>query len=363
MLFRRSYLLRSAYDELVVVGSRWRRMYARTAHTSLTESVASPCITIIPTLHVASIRFYNRVLEYMQQAVHRHRNVTVLLEGVCDNVAAAQAQMEEYAEIARNEALRETLLEKADSNTLYSPPVMREICAELGVNYDVLHSLESSVRLQDCYLKPKMAALCAAHLRNDADLDMKTVKKLLEAEAAELVALGHPPPPSISVAEVGRYPVVREQRERKVAALARELCERWHAEGWEGEVIIPWGYFHSEAIMHFIAAANTSSTAKVKSGDGRIGSGSGANSVRTSIHDDTEAAACSSSPTSSSRSAASSEAECGAIVFVEQDEVVAKETFDIPREIIESSSHGGCTGREQTGATSSTPEDNSHTHE
>ncbi|CCW64639.1 unnamed protein product [Phytomonas sp. EM1] len=344
MSFKRSSLLHSAYDELLVVGSRWRRFLAKASPQGLSSSSAKPRlgtsqVTIIPTLHIASIQFYDRVLDYMRKAVQHNKNTVIFLEGLCDSREAQEAQMREYHEIAQNESLREAMLSKADQNNLYTEDTMRDICKELLVDYDTLLHYIDEVRLQECYLKPKMAAYCGLNLHNGADLDMEKVQALLQDEAIRLSALGETSPSSVSVPEIGLFPVVRRNRERKVAQLARMQCEQWFQEGIESEVIIPWGYFHSEAIIHYITEGNAKPADEDSSSQIDV-SVSQSSEIRETDHvesnlnenipvmtssvsrskKDTPAAPASGRPT---------------LVFVEADELVAKVPFGVPKDLVE----------------------------
>ncbi|KAK7194976.1 hypothetical protein NESM_000420200 [Novymonas esmeraldas] len=338
MALSRSRLVRSAYDELVVVGSRWTRVLAVSADVGpphVQSHLAHPTITVIPTLHVASLKFYDRVLEYIDHAVRRNKDTVVLLEGICDSEAAGRQQMEEYADIMGNEALRRTMTAKADDNTLYSPEVMQEICAELDVRYDLLQSLESTVRLQECYLKPKLAALCGLNLRNNADLDMHDVQRLLGEESARLHALGERLPASVPVSQLGSFPVIRKHRERKVAQAARRQCMRWVEQERDGEVIIPWGYFHAEAIIHYILESNKATTATADGAAAATGATSVAGTSGGDRHTprgEKEGGATQSAPTSA---AAGTKHAPPRLVFVEADELLAKVPFDVPKELVE----------------------------
>ncbi|GET87514.1 hypothetical protein, conserved [Leishmania tarentolae] len=356
MSFMRTRLLRSAYDELVVVGSRWTRLRAVSVDAievgppHVQSHLAHPIITVIPMLHVASIKFYDRVLEYIDHAVKRNRDTLVLLEGICDSEAAEKQQMQEYQEIMQNAALRQTMLAKADDNTLYSPEVMKEICQEMGVRYDLLQSMESTVRLQECYLKPKLAAMCGLNLRNHADLHMHEVQRLLEEESARLQALGECLPSSIAVSQLGTFPVIRKHRERKVAQVARVHCTRWFEQEADGEVIIPWGYFHTEAIIHYILEGNKSTSAAGDAVGVDVASSTGASD---------SADAASPSGEASTRSfiapgeLGTKEVAAGGgvdaamatkhapprLMFVEADELLAKVPFSVPKELIEREPH------------------------
>lgn len=307
---KRSAFCRSAYNELVVTGSRWTRLLGKSAAEvgppHARASVAVPYITLIPTLHVGSIKFYDRVLEYMQSAIARNRDVVILLEGICDNTEAAEQQLQEYKAIMESESLRETMVAKADENTLYSPEVMRELCAELSLDYDTLEKLQDTVRLQECYLKPKMAATCGLHLRNDADIYMKDVQQLLAEESVRLRAEGKKMPSSVAVSDLGTFPVIRMLRERKVARMARLICEKWFEDEIEGEVIVPWGYFHTEAIIHHVLEGNSKKAgAEVQEGE--------------------------EAPKSDRNS----------LLFVESDELVEKVPFGIPKELFEPTKKNG----------------------
>lgn len=307
-MLAKSHIWRSAYDELHLVDSRWTRILAKSTMQEVgpphvQANLATPCVTFIPTLHVASIKYYDRVLEYMQQAVRRNPATVILLEGICDSKEAQQQQLAEYLQIAQNEELKETMIDKANSNNLYSPEVMHEICAELALDYDTLRRHEDTMRLQECYLKPKMAALCGANLRNDADLDMREVQLLLEEEAARLAGLGQSLPASVSVSDIGKFPAVRRSRELKVAAIARAQCEAWAEGEIEGEVILPWGFYHSSAIIHSILSANHHGGAE---------------------HD--EAAAAAGKP------------RRPPLLFVEADELIAKVPFGVPKDLLEPAS-------------------------
>lgn len=331
-MFARSLFRRSAYSELQLVGSRWTRILAKSTMQDVgpphvRAHLATPCITIIPTLHVASIKFYDRVLEYMQQAVRRNPATVVLLEGICDSDEAEKQQLSEYLQIAQSSELRDMMLEKADGNNLYPAAVVREICAELALDYATLQKYESTVRLQECYLKPKVAALCGTHLRNSADLNMHEVQQLLAGEAARLAALGESLPSSVSVSEIGKFPIVRKNRERKVAAVARLQCEKWLEEEVEGEVIVPWGFYHTEAIMHYIFEANATQGSSGSSIDGagqaeKLKPGSEQVSAEAGGGPKEVPAAAKARPSA---------------VFVEADELVAKVPFDLPKEILEPS--------------------------
>ncbi|KAG5482073.1 hypothetical protein LSCM1_05792 [Leishmania martiniquensis] len=351
MPLRRNRLLRSAYDELVVVGSRWTRIRAVSASAAevgpphVQSHLAHPIITVIPTLHVASIKFYDHVLEYIDHAVKRNKDTVVLLEGICDSEEAERQQMQEYEDIMRNDALRQTILAKADDNTLYSPEVMREICREMDVCYDLLQSMESKVRLQECYLKPKLAATCGLNLRNHADLDMHEVQRLLEEESARLHALGERLPSSIAVSQLGSFPVIRKHRERKVAEVARMHCTRWFEQETDGEVIIPWGYFHAEAIIHYVLEGNkcVGGAAGTDSGSAALLRGASGNAVTASPSNEASAKSSTSLGTRDAKAAAASGGEAAAatepspprLVFVEADELLAKVPFSVPKELIE----------------------------
>ncbi|EPY37294.1 hypothetical protein STCU_00003 [Strigomonas culicis] len=297
MLFRRTRLLRSAYEELLVVGSRWTRITAKPVATEgpphVQASLAQPCITVIPTLHVASIAFYDKVLEYMDNAVRRrHSDCVILLEGICDSGAAEADQLEEYQKIMADASLRETMLQRAQDNTVHSREVIRDICLELALDYDTVMAQEDTIRLQECYLKPKMAAICGLNLRNNCDADMKEVQQLLKEEVSRITAAGDTMPTSVSVSDLGRFPIIRKFRERKVAEAARRQCEQWLEQEIEGEVIVPWGYFHTEAIIHYIFEGGKAVAAATPQG-----------------------------------------AKKPAAVFAEDDELVAKVSFGVPREL------------------------------
>lgn len=344
MSFTRSRLLRSAYDELVVVGSRWTQVLAKSPNAAeagppyVQAHLALPRITVIPTLHVASMKFYDRVLEYIDQAVRRNKDTVVLLEGICDSNAAEKQQMEEYKAIMQNKDLQQTMIAKADDNTLYTPEVMREICQELDVRYGLLQSLESTVRLQECYLKPKLAATCGLNLRNNADLDMHEVQRLLEEESARLHSLGESMPSSVSVSQIGTFPIIRKHRERKVAQVARVYCEGWFENEIDGEVIIPWGYFHSEAIIHYILEGNKAVANDAKEG---AAPADGASSAAGSASGDVGGNADSSSSISGNDGGggggggAVSAHKLPRLVFVTADELIAKVPFNVPKELIE----------------------------
>ncbi|AYU77736.1 hypothetical protein conserved [Leishmania donovani] len=352
MSFMRNRFLRSAYDELVVVGSRWTRVLAVSVDAAevgpphVQSHLAHPIITVIPTLHVAGIKFYDRVLEYIDHAVKRNKDTLVLLEGICDSEAAEKQQMQEYQDIMRNDALRQTMLAKADDNTLYSPEVMREICQEMDIRYELLQSMESTVRLQECYLKPKLAAMCGLNLRNHADLHMHEVQRLLEEESVRLQTLGERLPSSIAVSQLGSFPVIRKHRERKVAQVARMHCIRWFEQETDGEVIIPWGYFHTEAIIHYILEGNKSVSAAVDTNGGGVASSTGTSSSAGAASPSDEASTRSSTgPGRLSAKAAAAGGVAGAaaaiehapprLVFVEADELLAKVPFSVPKELIE----------------------------
>lgn len=341
MSFKRSCLLRSVYDELVVVGSRWTQVLAKSPNAAdvgpphVQAHLALPKITIIPTLHVASMKFYDRVLEYIDQAARRNKDTVVLLEGICDSNAAEQQQMQEYVEIMKNKSLQQTMIAKADDNTLYSPEVMQEICQELDVRYDLLQSLESTVRLQECYLKPKLAATCGLNLRNNADLDMHEVQKLLEEESARLHSLGESLPSSIAVSQLGTFPIIRKHRERKVAHVARAYCEGWFEKEIDGEVIIPWGYFHSEAIIHYILEGNKAVASSAKK------AGEEASAVSSSNNSSSGDVGVTGNGDGGVKEAGAAAAAAGSahqpprLVFVEADELIAKVPFNVPKELIE----------------------------
>ncbi|KAG5509014.1 hypothetical protein GH5_06241 [Leishmania sp. Ghana 2012 LV757] len=351
MAFKRSHLLRSAYDELVVVGSRWTRILAVSANAAevgpphVQSHLAHPTITVIPTLHVAGIKFYDRVLEYIDNAVKRNKDTLVLLEGICDSEAAEKQQMQEYEDIMHNDALRQTMLAKADDNTLYSPEVMREICQEMDVRYELLRSMESKVRLQECYLKPKLAAMCGLNLRNHADLHMHEVQRLLEEESARLQALGERLPSSIAVSQLGSFPVIRKHRERKVAQVARMHCTHWFEQETDGEVIIPWGYFHAEAIIHYILAGNKCAAdavgtdagvaALLTGASGNAGTASSSAKANTTSSTGLGSLGATAVASSVYEAAAATEYSPPRLVFVEADELLAKVPFNVPKELIE----------------------------
>ncbi|CAJ1021374.1 hypothetical protein Q4I30_002562 [Leishmania utingensis] len=352
MSLTRNRLLRSVYDELVVVGSRWTRVLAVSVNAAevgpphVQSHLAHPTITVIPTLHVAGIKFYDRVLEYIDHAVKRNKDTVVLLEGICDSEAAGKQQLQEYRAIMENDALRQTMLAKADDNTLYSPEVMWEICQEMDVRYDLLKSTESTVRLQECYLKPKLAAMCGLNLRNDADLNMHEVQRLLEEESVRLQALGEQLPSSIAVSQLGSFPVIRKHRERKVAQVARMHCTRWFEQETDGEVVIPWGYFHTEAIIHYILEGNKRVGGAVRTDGGDASSSLGTSGSAGAASPSDEARP--KSPTNpggmgARAAAAGSRADPAAatehspprLVFMEADDLFTKVPFNVPKDLIE----------------------------
>lgn len=273
MFFTRSIFLTSQKRDLFTVGSRWRRLRARTSptHTSAASVTSSsplssstscaspsdastPLVTVIPVLHVASISFYDTVMRYLDASVQQYGSrACILLEGICDGEEDAELQRQEYAQIAHNTSLQEMLRKKAAENTVFTPTVQQEICTELGVEYPVLLQHEDRVRLQECYLKPRMAASCGLYLHNDADLNMKEVQAILRAALEEETAMGSTAiPTTISVRQIGTFPRVRQAREEKVARAALERCRQWLANAQDGEVIIPWGFFHAEPIMRLL---------------------------------------------------------------------------------------------------------------
>ncbi|EKG07861.1 mitochondrial DNA topoisomerase II, putative [Trypanosoma cruzi] len=252
-MLRRVRLLRSPIDELTITGSCWSRLLARAlpkTPPAPSPIKSTPFITLIPTLHVASVEFYDKVLDYMVRAVQERENVVILLEGICDTEESEAQQMGEYFSIARNEELKAAMLQKADQNTLYDDETVKTICEELAVNYKVLLKQQATVRLQECYLKPKMAALVGSYLRNGADLNMSEVKAILAEEGNGSGGTFFP------FSHLGANPAVRQSRERKVARAAQLRCVEWIQRGCEGEVILPWGFYHAEGIKHNIFATN-----------------------------------------------------------------------------------------------------------
>ncbi|RNF00213.1 putative mitochondrial DNA topoisomerase II [Trypanosoma rangeli] len=251
-MLRRVQLLRTPFNELTLTGSCWSRFFARSAQKDPAESPSAPVpfITLIPTLHVASVKFYDKLLDYMVQAVKERDNLVILLEGICDTEESEVQQMEEYFAIAHNQNLKTEMLQKADQNTLYDEETIKTICEELAVNYGALVKLQATVRLQECYLKPKMAALVGSHLRNDADLNMNEV-------AAILAEKGSSGSVSVPFSRLGADPAVRGSRERKVAKAAQMRCVEWLQRGCGGEVLLPWGFYHAEGIRKNILATNS----------------------------------------------------------------------------------------------------------
>lgn len=225
----------------------------------------SPQITIIPTLHVASISFYDSVLRYIESSVKQYGDHScILLEGICDGEEDAEVQRQEYFQIANNPSLQEMLRKKAEENTVFSTEVQKEICAELGVEYPILLEHQVSVRLQECYLKPKLAASFGLHLHNEADMNMKEVQAVLRAELEAEAAKGSTAVPStVSVRQIGQFPRVRHARELKVARAALERCQLWLAQEEDGEVVIPWGLFHAEPIVRVLQMGLSTTTSFV----------------------------------------------------------------------------------------------------
>nr|CCC49835.1 conserved hypothetical protein, fragment [Trypanosoma vivax Y486] len=239
-MYRRVTRLFSPIDELVVTGSRWSRILTMPVKpsaaggidgdmgvptVSASATLSTPFMTFIPTLHVASVEFYDKVLDYMKRAVDERKNVVILLEGLCDNEEGEVQQMEEYFQISRNEELRESMIEKADKNTLFSEELMKTICEELAVRYDVLSKEWATIRLQECYLRPKMAAMVGENLRNDADLNMREVEALLLGDIEYACSM----------------------------QAVRGLVES----GVTGEVILPWGFYHTEGIRRDVLSMNS----------------------------------------------------------------------------------------------------------
>ncbi|RNE97824.1 putative mitochondrial DNA topoisomerase II [Trypanosoma conorhini] len=246
-------LLRTPFNELTLTGSCWSRFLARPVQKSPAATSATapvPCITLIPTLHVASVEFYDTLLDYMVRAVKEQENAIILLEGICDTEESEVQQMEEYFAIAHSEQLKAEMLQKADQNTLYDEETVKAICEELAVNYEALSKQQSTVRLQECYLKPKMAALVGSHLRNDADLNMSEVEAILAEEGSSTGSVFVP------FSQLGANPAVRRSRERKVAKAAQMRCVEWLQRGCGGEVLLPWGFYHAEGIRKNILASN-----------------------------------------------------------------------------------------------------------
>lgn len=227
-----------------------------------------PRITVIPTLHVASMKFYDQVLFYLDESVKRYGDhVRVLLEGICDAEEDEQIQQQEYRAIMASPELQQMMHNKAEEDTLFSSDVQREMCAELALDYNVLQEYKKTVRLQECYFKPKMAATCGLNLHNDSDIDMKEVQALLKKELEEEAAKGEiSVPNSIPVSQIGTFPRVRAAREKKVARVAQNYCRRWVGEEKEGEIIIPWGYFHTENIVKYICAKKSSEDDLIEEG-------------------------------------------------------------------------------------------------
>ncbi|CCW71754.1 unnamed protein product [Phytomonas sp. Hart1] len=344
MCFKRCFLSRSAYNELLVVGSRWRRFLAKPSPQDLDSSSTNPKlvtsqVTIIPTLHIASIKFYDQVLDYLRIAVQRNKNTVIFLEGICDSCEAQQAQMREYHEIVQNKSLQEAIVLKANQNNLYTENTMRDICEELSVDYDTLLRYTNEVRLQECYLKPKIAAYCGLNLCNTVDLDMGKVQALLQDEAIRLSTLGESLPSSVSVTEIGSFPVIRKNRERRVAQLARMQCKQWYQDGIESEVIIPWGYFHSEAIIHNIIEGNADpidqdSTNQVDVSVSRGSSTSEPGKIESNLDENTSGTASNLSRSKKSTPVSASP-DKPTLVFVEADELVAKVPFGLPKDLVE----------------------------
>ncbi|AAZ13257.1 hypothetical protein, conserved [Trypanosoma brucei brucei TREU927] len=276
-MFQRARFLLLPIDDVLPAGSRWSRVTALpTSHahpsgasrasrtgpvTANTTSALppTPYITFIPTLHVASVKFYDAVLDYMRESVEKNSNVVVLLEGICDNKEGRIQQMDEYMQISRSEELRAAMLEKAEKNTLYNDETIRTICDELAVNYDVLSRELETVRLQECYLRPKMAALMGKNLCNEADIDMEEVEALmLEGDnndhSGSYGACGSGS--VVPITSIGSHPAVRRSREMKVARKARATCVDWLKHGVAGEVILPWGIYHVEGIQRNVLSLN-----------------------------------------------------------------------------------------------------------
>lgn len=261
-MFSAALPLRAAYIERVAAKSQWTRLIAQTVEEPkpayVTAHLAAPKVTLIPTLHVASIAFYDRVLRYLEEAVKRQNNVRVLLEGICDTKEDEQQQLQEFRDIMSSEQLRLTIKAKAVENSLYSRETMRDMCAELAVNFEQLEKIQDSVRLEACYLKPQMASTCGLNLVNNADLDMKEVQNLLVEQLMEdqtPIKDGSVLPSGIPISQIGTFPKVRQAREKKVADAARQYCQSWIADEKEGEIIIPWGCFHIDSIYHHLTTA------------------------------------------------------------------------------------------------------------
>jgi hypothetical protein len=192
-------------------------------------------VTLVPMLHVASVGFYDSIVELIGQLGPARRIVT---EGVLSDEQEKASREAEWQVLTHNEALRQSLRVSAQSNSLYGDEVLHDICRELhleATELDVIGPV-SRLRLQAAYFVPLLASLYPDSLVA-GDLCVGTSPALGSAELGLL----------------GKQPEIKRLREMHCAKIiwqcARELMalprER---DALAGHVVAPWGLFHTDGI-------------------------------------------------------------------------------------------------------------------
>lgn len=292
----------------LVVSQRcgWRRLHAQPpgddravadqpAHAT---TAATAVITLIPMLHVASTQFYDDVLQYIadpslqnssyssETAVPRHQNTVVFLEGLMDSEQQRIEQEEESRAIFEDAKLREMVRTRALNNELFSLETMRDMCAEMHIDFAALQRFSSSVsaetsrndkqgtvRLQDAYFRPLLTALCGDRVVH-ADLTFPQCFAAASAPSNSASSSSFSSSPWLSgdsLAHIGRHPQVKAARERHCAfAVRQRIVDLWKNPNSNEKaisstkrlrsidesddddvvhIVVPWGMHHMEGLL------------------------------------------------------------------------------------------------------------------
>lgn len=291
-MFRRCKLKHSAKD-IALRGSEWTRLLLRTSLTGNGATV--PCdtgIVLFPMLHVASVKFYDSVLEGVKSLAEDDAGSTLplyaLLEGVLssDNQRALDAK--EYNMIYYDANIKSQVTAACcgssqwdplanrsrvglgmQNTNLYSDDVLREICGkELNLGFETIVDynkqkislLDSStneanlLHLQDAYFKPLLATIAGNSMLSADVTEADLMKGLGTDTGVPLHKLPQQRVKAFREEHLANFllHIVKRQAMLKQAEWAQKeltdtavpLCN----------IAVLWGHYHTDGILEALKA-------------------------------------------------------------------------------------------------------------
>lgn len=282
-MFRKSILRWSAKD-ISLRGSEWTRLTLRNS-SSLGGSV--PCdanIHIFPMLHVASVKFYDAVLEEVKTLATSEDGAPplpmyALLEGILSSPQQRMVDAQEFSTIFYDKNLNQQISSTCagaptwdpladrshiglgmQATQLYSDEVLREICNKelnLGLDTIVDYNRQKSeantgganlLHLQDAYFKPLLATLVGNSMLS-ADVTEAELMKDLGSENVPLHKLPQQRVKAFREEHLVNYLlhiVTRQSLLKQAEFVEKEspissvpLCN----------IAVLWGHYHTDGIL------------------------------------------------------------------------------------------------------------------